>query len=70
MKRINVSTNTNENEGKVRIDDGYDTSLVGNGFIVESQTNSSVYKKFLQTASKLRDYQLYRLLQHWILKMK
>ena len=70
MKRINVSTNTNKNEGKVRIDDGYDTSLVGNGFIVESQTNSSVDKKFLQTASKLRDYQLYRLLQHWILKMK
>ena len=42
VKRISYSNNTFENEGKLLIEDGFDTSLASNGFIIESQTNQSV----------------------------
>ena len=42
VKRINYSTNSNENKGEIRIDGGCNTILFGDGFIVELQTNRSV----------------------------
>ena len=42
MKRINYSNNAYENEGKLLIDGGCDTSLADNEFIIESQTNRDV----------------------------
>ena len=39
---MNYSTNTNENERELLNDGGCDTSVVGNGFIVDSHINRSV----------------------------